>query len=261
MRVAGVQFDIAWEDPTENFRRAEVMVRRAKERGARLVVLPEMFATGFSMDGVRVAAYAEATRDFLSQIAGGHEVWLMGGYVASGPDGIFNTCSLTAPDGGERLQYRKIHPFSLAGEHEHYGAGDQMVTADVDGVRVTPVICYDLRFTELFRVTADNTDLFVIPANWPDLRSHAWRVLLQARAIDSQAWVLGVNRVGRDGNSVPHRGDTSVVDPMGEVVSSLAWDEGVVFGDVDPDSVREVRRKYPFLDDRRPDVYRRLGEK
>jgi len=258
MRVAGVQFDIEWEDPAENFRRVEVMVRRAKERDAQLVVLPEMFATGFSMNATRVADHAEATRDFLARIAVDHEVWLMAGYANHGPDGVSNLCVLLSPDGRERIRYSKIHPFTLAGEHEHFCAGDRMVSTEVDGVRVTPVICYDLRFNELFRATAEGTDLFVIPANWPDRRSHAWRVLLQARAIDCQAWVLGVNRVGHDGNSVLHRGDTTIVDPMGEVVSSLAWDEGVVVGDVDPEAVRETRRKYPFLDDRRPDLYARL---
>jgi predicted amidohydrolase len=158
------------------------------------------------------------------------------------------------------LHYRKIHPFTLAGEERHYGAGTAVATAEVEGVRVTPVICYDLRFGELFRMTAHRTDLFVVVANWPDRRSMAWRVLLRARAIDSQAWMLGVNRVGTDGNGVAHRGDSSFIDPLGEVLSTLSWEEGLVVGDVDVETVRTLREKLPFLADRRPEVYRALEE-
>jgi predicted amidohydrolase len=259
--VAGIQFEIVWEDPEENFRRVDGLVRRAVERGARMVVLPEMFASGFSMNAVGVAEFADATREFLCRTARQLDVWMMGGLVVSEPGGIFNVCALLDPAGDERLLFRKIHPFTLAGEDEHYAAGDELVTAEVEGLRVTPLICYDLRFPELFRAAADRTDLFVVPANWPDRRSFAWRVLLQARAIDCQAWVLGVNRVGEDANAVPHRGDTTLVDPMGEVVSSLAWDDGVVIGDVDADTVREIRAKYPFLADRRKELYQRFDRR
>jgi predicted amidohydrolase len=260
MRVAGVQFDIAWEKPTDNFRHVRSLVQQALDREARLVILPEMFATGFSMEAARMAEHAEATKEFISKTARDHDLWIMAGLVEAEAGGIFNVCSLAAPDGHESVRFRKIHPFTLAGEQEHYAAGDELVTADIEGLRVTPVICYDLRFPELFRAAAHQTDLFVVPANWPDRRSLAWRVLLQARAIDCQAWVFGINRIGQDANLVDHRGDTALIDPMGEVVSSLAWDEGVIVGDVDPKVVAEVRRKYPFLEDRRPDVYRSFEE-
>ncbi len=256
--VAGVQQDIEWENPDSNFRSAGTMIGQAVDRGARLVVLPEMFATGFSMASDLLVGHADAIREFVRTQAVRHGVWLIAGLAAEDGGTAFNEASLVAPDGVERLIYRKIHPFSLAGEHEHYGAGEDVITATVDGVRVTPLICYDLRFTELFRSSATATDLFVVIANWPDRRSHAWRVLLQARAIDCQAWVLGVNRVGNDGNGVPHRGDTALIDPMGKVVKGLAWEEGVVVGTVDSDRVSDVRERYPFLADRRSEVYRRL---
>jgi predicted amidohydrolase len=124
---------------------------------------------------------------------------------------------------------------------------------------VTPLICYDLRFPELFRVAALDTDLFVVIANWPSRRAHAWRTLLAARAIDGQAWLLGVNRVG-EAEGHPHRGDTSLLDPWGEVVATLAEEPGVVIGEVDATVAREARRRFRFLDDRRPDLYRRLED-
>ena len=126
---------------------------------------------------------------------------------------------------------------------------------------MTPVICYDLRFPEIFRVAADATDLFVVLANWPERRSHAWRTLLAARAIDCQAWVMGVNRVGEDGSGVSHRGDTSILDPMGEVVATLAWRQGIVLGEVDAARVVELRQRLTFLSDRRPEVYRALEQR
>jgi predicted amidohydrolase len=257
MIVAGVQLDIVWEEPTENFRRAGSLIEKAVDTGARLVVLPEMFATGFSMRADEVAAHAAETREFLAQSAVSHDIWLLAGYAEPGGRRPLNAASLIDPDGNEVLHYQKTHPFSLAGEHEHFDAGELVQTADMEGLRLTPVICYDLRFPEIFRGVADRTDLFVVIANWPDRRSYAWRVLLRARAIDCQAWVFGVNRVGR-AQGHDHRGDTALVDPMGEEVAGLAWEEGVVVGEVDPERVQRLREELRFLEDRRPELYARL---
>jgi len=257
MIVAGLQLDIAWEEPEENFRRAAKLARQAAAAGARLVALPEMFATGFSVRSPSVADHAAATREILSGLACDLGVWVLGGYAEPGDPRPANACSLFEPGGNEVLHYQKIHPFSLAGEQHVFVGGDRIHTAVVEEVRVTPLICYDLRFPELFRAAATRTDLYVVLANWPERRSHAWRTLLCARAIDGQAWVLGVNRVG-DAEGVHHRGDTALVDPMGEVVETLADQSGVVMGNVDPGSVRKIRERFGFLDDRRPDLYARL---
>jgi len=203
-----------------------------------------------------MADHAEKIRTFLGDLARRLGVWVLGGYVEPGNQRPVNACSLVAPDGEERLHCRKIHPFSLAGEPEHYEAGDRVLTATVEGVRVTPLICYDLRFVELFRAAAASTDFFAIIANWPSRRAHAWRTLLAARAIDCQAFVLGVNRVG-PAKDQPHRGDSSLVDPLGQVIDTLADRPGVVSGEVDPGVVAETRERYPFLADRRPEVYER----
>lgn len=260
MRVAGVQLEIVWEDPKSNLTRVEPLVAEAATAGARLIALPEMFATGFTMAAAAAAMHADEIREALASMARRHRVWLLGGYAEPGEARPYNACSLMSPAGDEVVHYRKIHPFSLAREHEHYAAGRQLVTAVVEGIRVTPTICYDLRFPEMYRAAAVGTDLFAVLANWPDRRSHAWRTLLAARAIDCQAWLLGVNRSGDDGNGVPHRGDSSLVDPMGEIAETLAWEEGLVAGDVDAGRVREIRERLPFLADRRPDVYRTLED-
>jgi predicted amidohydrolase len=261
MRVACIQLDIVWEDPRASCARLEPLAREAAADGARLVVLPEMFATGFSMDAEAIADHAPAIAEFASAAARDLGVWLAAGWAEPGRGKPANTCRLLDPDGVERLVYRKIHPFTLAGEPERYAAGDSVTTLEVEGVRVTPLVCYDLRFPELFRVAAADTDLFLVPANWPERRGHAWRSLLVARAIDAQAWVAGVNRVGTDGHGVTHAGDSAVVDPSGGVVAHLAGREGVVAAEVDPEEVRRVRHRYGFLDDRRPELYRRLEDR
>ena len=278
MIVVGIQMDIAWEDPPENFRRVEEMAERAMEGldgpttsadssdtedpdGApRLLVLPEMFATGFSMNAEKVSAFAQETREFLTGLASRLSVFVLGGYAEPAEPLPANACSIFAPDGEELLHYRKLHPFSLAREDRHYIGGDALETAEVEGVRITPLICYDLRFPEPFRPAAQDTDLYCVIANWPDKRREAWSTLLRARAIENQAYVIGVNRVGL-GSNEPHAGDSALVDPMGKVLSEVdAYDEGVVLGVVDPQEVVRVRRRLSFLKDRRPELYRKLED-
>ena len=278
MIVIGIQMDIAWEDPAENFLRVEEMVEGALEGVDRpkasteaddmgtsepvplLLVLPEMFATGFSMEAERVSAFADETREFLAGLASRLSVFVLGGYAEPAEPLPANACSVFGPDGAEVLHYRKLHPFSLAKEDRHYMGGDSLETADLEGVRVTPLICYDLRFPEPFRPAAQNTDLYCVIANWPDKRREAWSTLLRARAIENQAFVLGVNRVGM-ASTEAHAGDSVLVDPMGSVVAEAEpYGEGVVLGRVDPTDVTRVRRHLSFLKDRRPGLYTRLEE-
>jgi predicted amidohydrolase len=266
MIVAGLQTHIAWEDPRENFRRVDALAQglmkgKGDARRPHLLVLPEMFATGFSMEARKVAAFALETQDFLADLARRHSVAVLGGYAEPGSPRPANACSLFGPDGLELLHFRKLHPFSLAGEQEHYIPGDSLATAEVAGARVTPFICYDLRFPEPFRIAAPGTHLFCVIANWPAKRREPWSLLLRARAIENQAYVLGVNRVGPGGGE-PHSGDSVLLDPLGQVVAEPQGGEatGTFVGEVDPGTVARVRERFTFLKDRRPDLYRRLEE-
>ena len=254
MIVAGLQFDIAWEDPDENFRRVEEMAVQAAADGARLIVLPEMFATGFSMNARKICAHADRTRGFLSDLARRHGAFVLGGHAEPGDPRPRNACSLMDPRGDEMLGYHKIHPFTLAREQEHYEGGDAVYTAEVDGVRVTPLICYDLRFPEPFRAVAAGTDLFAVIANWPRKRREPWRLLLRARAVENQCYVLGLNRVG-DGGGEPHSGDSALIDPFGETVVERADVAAIVSGEVSAEAVADARARYSFLADRRPEIY------
>lgn len=257
MKVAAVQHDIVWEDPDATCRRLAPMVATAADDGARLVVLAEMFASGFSMDTERVAEAPDGpSATFLQTQAAKHGVWMCGSVPLRGEGGALPTNSLllTAPDGSLH-RYDKIHPFSFSGEHEKYAAGTEHVTVDVEGVRVSLFVCYDLRFADEFWALAEQTDCYVVPANWPRSRREHWRVLLRARAIENQAYVIGVNRVGTGGR-LAYVGDSRIVGPMGMVLAEAPPVDGVgvkrvLTVDVDPAQVAETRAKFPFLADRR----------
>jgi predicted amidohydrolase len=252
VKVAAIQHDIVWERPEENFARLAPMIAEAAASGARLVALTEMFATGFSMAAERIAEPVDGpSARFLAEQARSTGAWVCGSIPTRHPDGLpTNRLVLAGPD-GERHHYDKIHPFSYAGEHEHYGAGDRTITVDVDGVAVTPFVCYDLRFADDFWAEAPHTALYVVVANWPASRRAHWTTLLHARAVENQAYVLGVNRVGR-GDGIDYSGDSCIVDPFGEPVAVAdAGVEQCIVADVDPQRVAQVRADYPFLRDRR----------
>jgi hypothetical protein len=155
-------------------------------------------------------------------------------------------------------RYTKIHPFSFAGEEKVMASGGDVVTWEVEGLRVTPLVCYDLRFPEPFRLAAEETDLYAVVANWPERRRHHWSLLLRARAVENLAFVAGVNRVG-EGGDLRYLGDSALVGPWGETIVSAAEQETVLVADVSPSAVAEARRKFPALADRRPASYRRRG--
>jgi len=156
---------------------------------------------------------------------------------------------LAGPDGTQH-RYRKIHPFSFAGEDRFVRPGTELVTVDVGGVRVSMFVCYDLRFADEFWQLAADTDVFLVPANWPEARREHWMTLLRARAIENQAYVVGVNRVG-SGGGIDYSGDTRIVDPLGELLATGSREETIVFADVSTEHVAAVRDRFRVLDDRR----------
>jgi predicted amidohydrolase len=251
MKVAAVQHDIVWEDPETTRDRVQPMIAEAAMAGAQLIVLPEMFATGFSMQPELIAEdEGGPTEQFLLRRAHEHGAHLIGSIAQRGADGLYRNNAVLARPDGSVTRYAKIHPFSFAGEHERYAAGSDFVTVDVDGLRVSLFVCYDLRFADEFWALAATTDLYVVPANWPQPRHEHWRALLRARAIENQAYVLGVNRVGAAGD-LPHDGGSALIDPLGKAVFEGEATAAVLTGDVDADTVRQTRARFPFLADRR----------
>jgi len=252
VKVAAIQHDIVWEDPKANFDHLAPMIATAAEAGARLVALTEMFSTGFSMRAKQIAEpVGGPSTQFLVEQAHFHDVWVCGSIpeLRDGSARPFNQLVLAEPDGTVH-RYAKVHPFSYGREHEHYASGAGYLTVDIDGIRVTPLVCYDLRFAYAFWDVAAGTDCYVVVANWPAVRRAHWQVLLRARAIENQAYVVGSNRVGH-GGKLDYAGDSRIIDPLGEVVANAGEIETVLVADVDPQVVAETRANFPFLADRR----------
>jgi predicted amidohydrolase len=253
MKVAVVQHDIVWEDQPATFDRIEPQIAAAAAAGARLIVLSEMFSTGFSMSpSIREEFNGPASR-FLREQAKKHDIWIVGS-CAELPEGAgaetlpFNTLVLAGPESVHR--YRKIHPFTYGGEAEHFQAGADFLTVTVDGVRLSLFVCYDLRFGNEFWSRAADTDAYVVVANWPEARRVHWQSLLQARAIENQAYMIANNRVG-NGGGLAYAGDSRIIDPLGEIVASAARTEALLLADIDATHVAAVRDKFRFLQDRR----------
>ena len=252
MKVAAVQHDIVWEDAAATRAHVAALVAQAAASGAELVALSEMFATGFSMRTERIAeAEGGPTEQFLREQAREHRCWVVGS-IAQWQDGeglARNNAVLAGPD-GQLHRYAKIHPFGYAGEHEYYAAGSDFLTVEVAGIRTSVFVCYDLRFADEFWGLAEQTDLYVVVANWPQERREHWRALLRARAIENQAYIVGVNRVGT-AKSLTYLGDSAVIDPMGRTLVEASGQETVLIVDVDAAEVASTRAQFPFLADRR----------
>ena len=251
MRVAAVQHGIVWADRDANFAALAPLVREAAGNGARLVVLTEMFSTGFVVDNDRIGEpVGGPSSSFLSALATELGVWVCGSCPERAGDDPrpYNSFVVASPDGSQH-RYSKIHPFTYGGEDRHFRAGDSHVTIDIEGVRTSLFVCYDLRFADEFWGLAPHTDLYLVPANWPQSRREHWMSLLRARAIENQAWVVGVNRVGSGGN-LDYVGDSRIIDPLGN--ETVAGDgQCIIYADVTAESVAQTRAKFPFLQDRR----------
>jgi len=250
MKVAAIQHTVVFEDAAATHAHVAPLIAQAAAEGARLIILTEMFATGFSMHPERIAEdEGGPSEQFLRTQARDHDAYLIASIAQRGSDGKFRNNAIVASPDGTMERYAKIHPFSYAREHEHYAAGEKFLTVALDGVRTSVFICYDLRFADEFWGRALETDLYVVPANWPEPRREHWRALLRARAIENQAYVIGVNAVGTI-DSITYSGDSLIVSPLGDVIDG-GQSENVFYGEVAPETVAAVRAKFPFLADRR----------
>ena len=262
MRAHLVQLDIAWEDREANHAAVERLIDTADVAEGDLIVLPELFDVGFSINIDTIADREGRTRAFIARLAEDLGVTVHGSravrdcHCALGD----NCATVFGPDergvSGPLCEYKKIHPFGYGRETEAFAGGDEVTTYTWRGpgdaaMVCAPAVCYDLRFPELFRAGVDRgAECFVLGANWPDARQTHWRTLLLARAIENQAFVLGVNRAGRD-PYLGYAGGSMAVGPKGEVLGELGDQEGVLSVEVDPAAVVAWRGAFPALKDRR----------
>lgn len=254
MHIIGLQFDIQWEDKPANLAKVTSLLEQAAPAPGSLVILPEMFATGFSMNVDRIAEpYGGPTEKFLSETAACWQIHLVAGLAARDASGHARNKALVHGPRGELVgYYAKRRLFSPGAETEHYVAGKRPFIFSWAGIKVSTLVCYDLRFPELFREAAAQSrpELFVLIANWPAKRRLHWQRLLQARAIENQAYVAAVNRIGHDPLTDYH-GQSLMIDPHGEILMDAGDKEGCTHLEPDLVALRKYRAGLAFLDDLR----------
>jgi omega-amidase len=283
LTITTIQTGLQWEDKSANLESLEERILAIPEP-TELVVLPEMFSTGFSMRPKALAEHMDGpTVAWMQQVAARKKIILTGSLIVEEEGNYYNRLIWMLPN-GQYGYYDKRHRFAYAGENEEYTAGHKRLIASVKGWKVLPLVCYDLRFPVWSRQTprkaqeADERDpapggmapapdgaagtsapasqtadleydLLLYVANWPERRSHAWKTLLQARAIENQCFVAGVNRIGNDGNGIYHGGDTMIIGPLGETLYSAAANDEAFTLTLRKDDLARVRKHFPFWQD------------
>ncbi len=256
MKIALAQMDIVWEDPVANLKKINGFISDASSHGCDLIIFPEMATSGFSMDvdkigetinGDSVKNLANHCVKFQINILIGLSIF--DDTLKKGA----NSALFFNRDGEIKGEFIKLHPFSFAGEDEHYKFGESTIVFDVDDISASVFICYDLRFPEVFRSVAKDVQVIFVIANWPASRIEHWTALLRARAIENQAFVVGVNRVGTDGNDLAYNGKSAIIEPGGEIVLDAGTKEELLIGNIDEGSVSSLRKRLPFLDDIKED--------
>ena len=257
LTITTIQTDLHWEDKASNLRMLEEKITGIKEK-TEIVVLPEMFSTGFSMNANGLAETMNGeTVQWMKRIAATKKIILTGSIIIEEKGNYYNRLIWMLPNGQYGV-YDKRHRFAYAGENAHYTAGNKRLIASVKGWKINLQVCYDLRFPVWSRQTplpskeverAPEYDVLIYVANWPERRSLAWQTLLQARAIENQCYVVGVNRVGNDGNEIHYSGDSMIVDPLGEVLYAKKEAEDIFTITIDKSHLDTVREKFPFWKD------------
>ncbi|WP_043932551.1 carbon-nitrogen family hydrolase [Bacillus sp. EB01] len=258
MKIACVQMNIEFGDIEQNFASVENYIKKTAAEKADIIVFPEMWNTGYALNQLDQLAdeNGQRTQKLLSELASKFNVNIVGGSVATKRDGSFYNTMYVANRSGEIVaQYDKAHLFKLMDEHHFLNAGDKMNTFELDGITCGGVICYDIRFPEwiLAHVLLGAKIMFV-PAEWPSTRIDHWQILLQARAIENQCFIVAVNRVGSDPNN-QFNGHSMVIAPWGELLLSRKTEEGIYYVDIDLQEVDRVRKTIPVFQDRRADLY------
>lgn len=247
--ILGIQADLKWENPKQNCLYFKKQISSIKTKPD-LVVLPEMFTTGFSMDAKKIAEGLQGeTISWMKSIAIENNLAICGSLAIKDKERFYNRFVFIHPK-GETEFYDKKHTFTLAGEGEIYTSGSKRKTITFRGWKIYPQICYDLRFPVWSRNTKDY-DLLIYVANWPNKRNLAWQILLKARAIENMSYTIGVNRIGTDANNLTYSGDSMIVDFLGKTLSDLKPEEkGIITATLEKDHQNLVRKKLGFLNDK-----------
>lgn len=252
LTITLIQTNLFWEDKKANLEMLKKKIESISEK-TEVVILPEMFSTGFSMKPEIFAEKMDGeTIQWMKRISSERKIIITGSIIIEENGNYFNRLIWMLPN-GELGFYDKRHLFAFGDEHAHYKAGNKKLIASVKGWKINLQVCYDLRFPVWARQAPGNLenkyDLLIYVANWPEKRSTAWKALLQARAIENQCYVAGVNRVGEDGNKIYYSGDSMVVDTLGEIIYQKNKEEDIFTYTLQKEKVEETRNHFPFWKD------------
>lgn len=252
LSITTIQSNLIWEEKSANLRMLEQKINSIAEK-TEVVVLPEMFNTGFCMRPEVLAETMDGESiDWMKRVSKENGIVLTGSLMIEEEGKFYNRMIWMLPN-GQLGYYDKRHLFAYAGEDKHYSAGDKRLIASVKGWKINLQVCYDLRFPVWARQQMNDEmpefDLLIYVANWPERRSHAWKTLLCARAIENQCYVVGVNRVGSDGNNIYYSGNSLVIDPLGQVLYHMADEEDINTITLQKELLEDTRLKFPFWKD------------
>ena len=256
MKVALCQTHIIWENKEANYAKAEGLINEAVYKGADLVFFPEMSFTGFSMNIDVTKEKDDKTVNKMIAFAKEYRVALGFGWVKDCGGKVENHYTVIDELGNILSDYTKMHSFLYGGEGEKFNSGGDICQFEYAGMTFTPFICYDLRFPEVFRIAAETTDVFVIPANWPANRAEHWNTLLQARAIENQNYVLGINCVG-DVGGLRYVGNSTIIEPDGKITECVSDVEKIIYGIIDKRKM-SIREEFNVMQDRKTELYFQL---
>jgi omega-amidase len=249
LTITIIQSNLHWENKAANLAMFSEKINGINEK-TEIIILPEMFSTGFSMQSKTLAETMDGeTVTWMKKIAAEKKAIITGSIIAEENGKYFNRLIWMLPT-GEFGHYDKRHLFAFAEEDKFYSPGDKRLVASVKGWKINLLICYDLRFPVWARQAGETEyDLLIYVANWPERRIHAWKTLVQARAIENQCYVAAVNRVGDDGNKIHYSGDSMIIDPLGEILYQKSQHEDIFTFTLQKEKLEEVRNKFPFLKD------------
>lgn len=258
-----MQNNILWENKNFNLNSSKSIFKKAKEYNIELLLFPEMSFTGFSMNIESLREYNEESIKYISSLCKAFEINAGFGYIHGDPSipKAKNNYVIINSKGELLCNYTKIHPFSIGLEDKYFQGGEDLVFAEIKNMIICPLICYDLRFPEIFQIASKKCDLITVAANWPASRKNHWLTLLKSRAIENQCYIAGINRVGI-GNKINYSGNSMIIDPLGNVLAEGEDGiEDIIIADIDKSVVDSNRLSFSAKNDRREELYEKLRKK
>lgn len=260
MKIALAQMNIEFENKEKNKEKCLRFIKEAKDKASDLILFPEMTLTGFSMNTEHISEDNNETLNWFKTHAHNYKLFIGFGHVVKQLNKCENRFTIVSPNGKVLLNYSKIHPFSYSSEDRYYEGGNSVVFTQIGDFNVSPFICYDLRFPEIFQIASKESNLITIAANWPKSRRDNWITLLKARAIENQCFVAGVNVIGLiDG--FEYSGDSIIIDPIGNVLAQAEDKEQLVVTDINHMEVLRYRTHFPLKNDRKEKLYKSITAK